>query len=79
MTSTESMRRRLGRWLRGQKIFICVECGKRWPRDTIWGETCGGTHGQHHPHRFMKRARQYRRENPTEMAAHAMRWPDDQR
>lgn len=70
-----SLRRRIGRWIRGQRIFICPDCGKRWPRDVvIYGEVCGGTHLHPHPSRLMKRARQTWRAPGVEMAAEAMRW-----
>jgi hypothetical protein len=64
----------MGRWLRGQRVFVCPECGKRWPRSVIF-EVCGGTHLAPHPHRLMVRTRQvYRRDNPVEMAAEALRF-----
>lgn len=75
MSHGPSTRRRLGRWLRAQRIFICPECGKRWPRTKIiYGEVCGGTHLCPHPLRLMKRTRQTWRQHPVEMAAHAMRF-----
>lgn len=62
-------------WWRGDRVFICPECGKLWPRGRVlWGEKCGGTHNQPHPLRLMRRARVVGRMAPVERAAEALRW-----
>jgi len=66
------MRRHLGRWLRAQRIFLCPECGKRWPRTSVVMEVCSGTYQHPHPSRLMKRTRQLHRQHPIEMAARAL-------
>ena len=65
------MRRRLGRWLRADRVFICPECGKLWPRKEMW-QVCEGRHNDLHSARFMKRARVARRMAPVERAALAL-------
>lgn len=69
------MRKRLGRWLRAKQIFLCPECGKRFPRTTVvYGYVCEGTHLHPHPARLMKRTRQLARISDVDLAGEAMRF-----
>lgn len=56
------------------RVFLCPECGKLWPRDKVLWETCGGLYSKPHELRRMKRVRVYGRMAPVERAATALAW-----